>query len=61
MSNNSINVDLTVFGATPSGIATAVTASRKDLTVALISSNDQLGGILTNGLGAMDQLYNGFR
>lgn len=61
MSKNTINIDLTIFGATPSGIASAVTAGRKGLKVALISSNDQLGGILTNGLGAMDQLYNGFR
>jgi len=61
MPENSIIIDLTIFGATPSGIASAVTAGRKGLKVALISSNDQLGGILTNGLGAMDQLYNGFR
>ena len=61
MSEKSIIIDLTIFGATPSGLASAVTAGRKGLKVALISSNDQLGGILTNGLGAMDQLYNGFR
>ena len=61
MSEKSIIIDLAVFGGTPSGIATAVTAGRKGLKVALISSNDQLGGILTNGLGAMDRLYTGFR
>ena len=27
----------------------------------MISSNEQLGGILTNGLGVMDRLYTGFR
>ena len=61
MSEKSIIIDLAVFGSTPSGIATAVTAGRKGLKVALISSTDQLGGILTNGLGAMDRLYTGFR
>ncbi|MBI63374.1 MAG: hypothetical protein CL775_05175 [Chloroflexi bacterium] len=61
MPEKSIIIDLTVFGGTPSGIASAVTAGRKGLKVALISSTDQLGGILANGLGVMDRLYNGFR
>lgn len=61
MTYKDIAIDLAIFGATPSGIASAITAGRKGLTIALISSNDQLGGILTNGLGVMDRLYTGFR
>jgi len=61
MSKKKITIDLAIIGATPSGIASAITAGRNGLTVALISSNDQLGGILTNGLGVMDRLYTGFR
>lgn len=61
MTNKDIAVDLAIIGATPSGIASAITAGRKGLTVVLISSNDQIGGILTNGLGVMDRLYTGFR
>lgn len=61
MTNKDITVDLAIIGATPSGIASAITAGRKGLTVVLISSNDQIGGILTNGLGVMDRLYTGFR
>jgi hypothetical protein len=61
MTNGKLTFDLAIIGATPSGIASAITAGRKGLTVALISSNDQLGGILSNGLGVMDRLYTGFR
>ena len=61
MTNEKLTFDLAIIGATPSGIASAITAGRKGLTVALISSNDQLGGILSNGLGVMDRLYTGFR
>jgi len=61
MKNNELIFDLAIIGATPAGIASALTAGRKGLKVVLISSNDQLGGILTNGLGVMDRLYTGFR
>lgn len=61
MINKEFTFDLAIVGATPSGIASAITAGRKGLTVALISSNNQIGGILTNGLGVMDRLYTGFR
>ena len=57
MKNNELIFDLAIIGATPAGIASALTAGRKGLKVVLISSNDQLGGILTNGLGVMDRLY----
>ena len=49
MKNNELTFDLAIIGATPAGIASAITAARKRLKVVLISSNDQLGGILTNG------------
>lgn len=56
-----MNVDLAVFGGTPSGIAAAVRGARQGLDVVLVSPYGHVGGMLTNGLGVMDRLYTGHR
>jgi hypothetical protein len=53
--------DLCVYEATPGGIAMAVRAAREGLSVVLVNHNDHLGGILSNGLGVWDTLWEGKR
>ena len=53
--------DLLVYEATPGGIAMAVRAARGGLSVLLVDHSLHLGGILSNGLGVWDTLYEGFR
>lgn len=52
---------LMVFGATPGGIACSIRAAREGLKVALVSTSEHLGGMMVNGLGIFDTLYNGSR
>lgn len=52
---------LLVFGATPGGITCSIRAAREGLKVTLVSAVPHLGGMLSNGLGTMDTLYNGAR
>lgn len=52
---------LLVFGATPGGIACSIRAAREGLKVALVSTSRHLGGMMVNGLGIFDTLYNGSR
>jgi len=47
-------VDLAVYGATPSGIMTAVAAARAGLEVVLIEPSARVGGMVTGGLGLTD-------
>jgi len=53
--------DLCVYGATPAGIACAVRAARKGMTVALVHHHAHIGGMWTNGLGVLDTVYDGPR
>lgn len=53
--------DLVVIEATPGGIATAVRAAREGMNVLLVNRTQHLGGILANGLGVWDTLYEGRR
>lgn len=56
-----IQADLCVYEATPGGIAMAVRAAREGLNVVLVNHNGHLGGILSNGLGVWDTLWEGKR
>jgi len=53
--------DVVVVGATPGGIACAVRAAREGLRVLIVSRYVHLGGMLSNGLGVMDTLFDGRR
>jgi len=53
--------DLVVVGATPGGIACAVRGAREGLRVLLTNHNRHIGGLWSNGLGAIDAQYNGRR
>ncbi|HBJ86964.1 MAG TPA: pyridine nucleotide-disulfide oxidoreductase, partial [Verrucomicrobiales bacterium] len=53
--------DLCIYGGTPGGIAMAVRAAREGLNVVLVNHNGHLGGILSNGLGVWDTLWEGKR
>lgn len=57
----SIQADLCIYEATPGGIAMAVRAAREGLNVVLVNHNEHLGGILSNGLGVWDTLWEGKR
>ncbi|HCN28188.1 MAG TPA: pyridine nucleotide-disulfide oxidoreductase [Verrucomicrobiales bacterium] len=56
-----LQTDLCIYGGTPGGIAMAVRAAREGLNVILVNHNDHLGGILSNGLGVWDTLWEGKR
>ena len=53
--------DLVVTGATPGGIACAIRGARAGLRVLLTQYNHHLGGLWSNGLGAIDTQYAGRR
>ena len=53
--------DLVVYGATPAGIACAVRAARDGAEVLLLHHHRHIGGMLANGLGTLDTLYEGPR
>jgi len=53
--------DVIIYGATPNGIVTAVRAGREGLKVVLVSAYPHIGGIVSNGLGVFDTLYQGSR
>ncbi|MEP7361633.1 MAG: FAD-dependent oxidoreductase [Acidobacteriota bacterium] len=46
--------DIVVFGGTPGGISTAITAARLGNTVALLEYHNHLGGMAASGLGKTD-------
>lgn len=56
-----LQADLCIYEATPGGIAMAVRAAREGLSVVLVNHNDHIGGILSNGLGVWDTLWEGKR
>ncbi|MSU73423.1 MAG: FAD-dependent oxidoreductase [Opitutus sp.] len=53
--------DVVVIGATPGGIACAIRVAREGLRVLLTQYNHHLGGLWSNGLGAIDTQYAGRR
>lgn len=53
--------DLVVVGATPGGIACAIRGAREGLRVVLTHHNRHIGGLWSNGLGAIDTQYAGRR
>lgn len=53
--------DLVVYGATPGGVAAAVRAAREGMSVLLVSAQEHLGGIFSNGRSLMDTRYHGAR
>jgi len=56
-----LEFDLVVVGATPGGIACAVRGAREGLRVLLTHYNHHIGGLWSNGLGAIDTQYAGWR
>ena len=54
-------VDVVIYGATPGGIATALRAAREGLKVALVHHHRHVGGMMANGLGVFDTMYDGYR
>ena len=55
------SVDVVIYGATPGGIVTAVRAAREGLRVALVHHHAHIGGMLSNGLGVFDTMFDGKR
>ena len=58
---NGKSYDLVIIGGTPGGIACAVRAARDGLKVLLVNHTQHLGGMLANGLGVWDTMYDGRR
>ena len=55
------NADVVIYGATPGGIVTAVGAAREGLSVVLVHHHRHIGGMMSNGLGVLDTIYDGKR
>jgi hypothetical protein len=53
--------DVVIYGATPGGIVTAVRAAREGLAVTLVHHHAHVGGMMSNGLGVLDTIYDGKR
>lgn len=47
--------DVVVYGATPSGIAMAVAASREEVSVAIVDPGHHIGGLVAGGLSSTDK------
>lgn len=58
---DAIEADVVIYGATPGGIVTAVRAAREGLHVVLLDHAKHVGGMMSNGLGVMDTIYDGKR
>ncbi|MCX7969878.1 MAG: FAD-dependent oxidoreductase, partial [Armatimonadetes bacterium] len=52
-----IHYDVIVVGATPAGIAAAISAARLGHQVALVERTNHIGGMMTGGLSATDRRY----
>jgi hypothetical protein len=50
--------DVVIYGGTSSGVVSAVQTARRGKSVVLISPQQRLGGMTTNGLGATDSFDN---
>lgn len=53
-STQAVETDLVVYGGTPAGIATAVTAAREGASVVMIEPTKWIGGMVTGGLCKSD-------
>jgi len=51
---NEIKADVCIYGATPAGIASAISASKLNKSVILIEPTIRIGGMTTNGLSHTD-------
>lgn len=51
------NYECVVVGATPAGIAAAITLARRGWNVALVERTKHIGGMMTSGLSATDRRY----
>lgn len=49
-----IRTDVCIYGATPAGIASAISAAKSGYKVALIEPTGQIGGLVTSGLSHTD-------
>ena len=49
-----IKADVVVYGVTPAGVCASVAAAREDVSVALVSPYDYVGGMMTGGLSLSD-------
>ena len=49
-----VDADIVVYGATPSGVMAAVSASRPGVRVVLVEPTGHVGGMMSNGLTATD-------
>jgi len=58
---NHYSSDLVIFGATPGGIATALSAARTGLEVLLVNHTAHVGGFLSSGCGGWEAPYDGPR
>lgn len=54
MSEELMYYEIVIMGATPGGLATAITAARLGRNVALLESHNHIGGMTTSGLGKSD-------
>ena len=52
--NGDIEADVCIYGATPAGIAAAISASKSSKSVVLIEPTIRIGGMVTNGLSHTD-------
>lgn len=50
-----LHFDLVVYGATPSGVVTAVAAAREGLQVAIVEPGHHVGGMVSGGLDTTDR------
>ena len=49
-----VQTDIVILGATPGGIAAAISAARTGHTVALVQYHNNIGGMMASGLGKSD-------
>lgn len=59
--NQDLEADICIYGATPAGIACAVRAAREGLQVLLVNRTEHIGGMLSGGLGVWDTVWEGKR
>ncbi len=55
--SSQLRYDVVVIGATPSGIAAAISAARMGQKVALVERTNHIGGMMTGGLSATDRRH----
>src|SRR5262245_37083178 len=53
--------DVAIYGASTAGVSCALRAARQGLRVLLVHYHKHVGGMMTNGLGTFDTVYEGHR